>query len=211
MLCAVFSRRRRDVVGGVRVLEVAKVRLLLEQALGVAHVAVEEHAHRQAQVGEQPLVQVDDLGHAGLGEAAVLLDLLVLDVLEHALDDVADLLHVDRERDDVGPAPALLLRQRLARDLRQVELDRRIELVDGVVELRAARPTGAGRCCGSPGRCRAAWSRRRRPGAAPRAPRTRSRATASSGRAGRGGAAASSRRRPTARAASARRCGRPGR
>jgi hypothetical protein len=63
------------------------------------------------------LVQVADLGHAGLGEAAALADLLVLDVDQHALDDVADLLHVDGEADDVGPAPALALGQRLARDL----------------------------------------------------------------------------------------------
>ena len=135
MLCVGVVAQPGDVVGGVLVLEVAEVRLLLEQPLGVAHVAVEEHAHRQAQVGEQPLVQVDDLAHAGLGEAARLLHQLVLDVLQDALDDVADLLHVDRERDDVGPAAALLLRERLARDLRQVELDRRIELVDRVVEL----------------------------------------------------------------------------
>jgi hypothetical protein len=64
-----------------------------------------------------------------------LLDLLVLDVDQHALDDVADLLHVDGEADDVGPAAAFFLGQRLARDLGQVVLDRRIELVDGVVHL----------------------------------------------------------------------------
>ena len=73
-------------------------------------------------------------------EAAAFLDLLVLDVGDDPLDDVADLLHVDREGDDVGPAPALLLLQRLARDLRQVELDRRVQLVDDVVHL--AQPLG---------------------------------------------------------------------
>ena len=135
MLCTRVVAQAREVRGGVVVLEVAEARLLLEQPLRVAHVAVEEHAHAQPQVVEQPRVQLADLGHAGVGEAAALLDLLVLDVLQDALDDVADLLHVDREADDVGPAPALLLAQRLARDLGQVVLDRRIELVDGVVEL----------------------------------------------------------------------------
>ncbi|KAI1692121.1 hypothetical protein DdX_21421 [Ditylenchus destructor] len=51
------------------------------------------------------------------------------------LDDVADLLHVDREADDVGPAAAFLLAQRLARDARHVVLDGRVELVHRVVEL----------------------------------------------------------------------------
>ena len=55
--------------------------------------------------------------------------------MQDALDDVADLLHVDGEADDVGPAPAFLLAQRLARDLGQVVLDGRVELVDRVVEL----------------------------------------------------------------------------
>ena len=124
-----------EVGGCVLVLQLAEPRLLLEQLLCIAHMAVEEHAHAQAQVRQQALVQVRDLGHAGVREAALLADLLVLHVLQHALDDVADLLHVDRERDDLGPALALLLRQRGARDLRQVELDGGVERVDHFLHL----------------------------------------------------------------------------
>ena len=76
-----------------------------------------------------------DLGHASLGELAALADLLVLDVQQHALDRVADLLHVDGEADDVGPAPAFLLVELLARDLGQVVLDGRVQPVHGVVHL----------------------------------------------------------------------------
>src|SRR5262245_31616806 len=47
----------RDVAGCVLVLQVAEARLLLQQLACVAHVALEEHAHRQPQVGHQALVQ----------------------------------------------------------------------------------------------------------------------------------------------------------
>ena len=52
--------------------------LLLQQLLRVAHMAVQEHAHAQAQVAQQPLVQAGDLGHAGVGEAAPAADVLQL-------------------------------------------------------------------------------------------------------------------------------------
>jgi hypothetical protein len=61
------------------------------------------------------------------------LDLALRDVEQQALDDVADMLHVDRELDDVGPAARLVGLECLAADLRQVALDRRIQAVDLVV------------------------------------------------------------------------------
>ena len=61
-------------------------------------------------------------------------DLLVLEVDEDALDHVAHVLEVDGERDDLGPAAAVLLVERLAADLREVELHRGVEAVDVVVE-----------------------------------------------------------------------------
>ncbi len=123
---------------GICAFEVAEQHLLRQQFLRALQVAVQEHAHAEAEVRDEARVQVADLGHAGVGEIAVLGDLLVLDVGQHALDDVADLLEVDRERHDVGPAAALALVQRLARDLRQVELHRRVEVVDDVVLLAQA-------------------------------------------------------------------------
>jgi hypothetical protein len=119
----------------IRPLEVAEQHLLREELLCTLQVPVQEHAHAQPQVGDEPGVQVADLRHARVGEAPVLADLLVDDVGEHALDDVAHLLEVDRERDDVGPAPAFLLVERLARDLGEVEFDGGVEVVDDVVLL----------------------------------------------------------------------------
>ena len=139
MLSTVLPARRVEVRVGVGALQVAEQHLLREQLLRALQVAVQEHAHAEAQVGDEPRVQVADLGHAGLGEVAVLLDLLFLEVDQHALDDVADLLQVDRERHDVGPAPAFLLVERLARDLREVELHRGVQLVDDVVLLPQPR------------------------------------------------------------------------
>ena len=124
-----------QVRSGVIAFEFAKARLFFQQARGVAHVVVQEDAHRQAQVVQQARVQVVDLLHPGLGELHPALDLLVLDVDQHALDDVAHLLHADGETHDVGPAPALALVQRLARDLGHVVLDVRVQAIDRVVEL----------------------------------------------------------------------------
>src|SRR5260370_20076564 len=53
---------------------------LFRSLLRLAHIAVEEHAHRQAQVVQQVVQQLADLLRAGLGELAALLDLLVLNV-----------------------------------------------------------------------------------------------------------------------------------
>ena len=66
---------------GVRTLEVAKQHLLREQFLRALQVAVQEDAHAQPEIGDQPRVQVADLRHAGVGKTAVLRDLLVLDVV----------------------------------------------------------------------------------------------------------------------------------
>ncbi len=54
-------------------------------------------------------------------------------VEQQALDDVADVLQVDRELDDLGPAPRLVGVERFAADLRQIALDRRVQAVDLVV------------------------------------------------------------------------------
>ena len=103
---------------------------------------MQEHAHTEAQVGNQTSVKVANFFHARSGEAASLVDLLVLEVGDDALDDIADLLHVDRKRDDVGPAATLFLLQRLAADLGQVELDRRVKVIDDVVHLAQALREG---------------------------------------------------------------------
>ena len=63
---------------------------------------------------EQAGVHGTDLGQAGFREFAALADFFVFDVDQDALDDVAHLLHVDGEADDVRPASALFLTELLA-------------------------------------------------------------------------------------------------
>ena len=121
--------------GRVGALQIAEASFFFQQLLCVAHVAVEEHAHCQAQVGHQAGVQFVDLFHASFGELAAFLDLLVLNVDEHALDDVANLLHVDGEADDVSPPAAFALVQSLARNLRHVVLDGRVQLIHLIIEF----------------------------------------------------------------------------
>jgi hypothetical protein len=71
-------------------------------------------------------------------------DLLVAQVHEDALEDVPHVLEVDGERDDLGPAAAVALVERLAADLREVELDRGVEAVDVVVHgMRSSMRAGS--------------------------------------------------------------------
>ena len=79
MLSTVLPASRREMRVGVRALEIAEQHLLREQLLRALQVAVQEHRQAEPQVGDQPRVQVADLGHAGFGEVAALVDLLVLE------------------------------------------------------------------------------------------------------------------------------------
>ena len=118
---------------GVLAFKIPEVRLFLKKLLCILDLPIQENAHPEPQIGDQPLVHVADFRHARIREAPAGADLLVFDVLQDTLDGVTDLLHVDREGDDVGPAATLALGQGLPRDLGQVELDGRVQLVDGVV------------------------------------------------------------------------------
>jgi hypothetical protein len=129
-----------EVGAGVSALEVAELGFLRDQHLRALEIAVDEDVQRQAQRRHEPRVQLLDLPHARLGERAPLRDLLLLQVVDDVLDDVADVLEVDGEGHDLGPAAALALVQRLAADLRQVQLDRGVQLVHHVVHaLHLAR------------------------------------------------------------------------
>jgi hypothetical protein len=61
------------------------------------------------------------------------LDLPLGYIEQQPLDDVPHVLHVDRELDDLGPAPRLARLQGFAADLREVALDGRIQAIDLVV------------------------------------------------------------------------------
>ena len=122
-------------------------------SLRIAHVAVEENAHAQAQIGSEaaragarsrPCRRRRSCGSCGSSCPPRRCSTRSM--------HVADLLHVDGEGDDVGPAPALALGQRLSRDLREIELDRGVELVDRVVHVAQAVRPARGRCGGCTGR-----------------------------------------------------------
>ena len=179
MLCTVLPARRPMWMSAYARSRSRNSTFCASSRCALLQVAVEEHAHAEAQVGEQPLVQVADLGHAGLarscGSSSIFLSSMSGST-RSMMSPTCSMLIVN-ETMSAQRRPSLLV-ERLARDLRQVELDRRVELVDDVVHACAARRRARGRCCGSPAACRAASSRRRRRCAAPRAPRTRSRAPA---------------------------------
>ena len=120
---------------GVGAFQIAEQDFFGEQLLRALQIAVQEHAHTEAQVGNQTRVKIANFFHARGGETAPFVDLLFLEIVDDALDDVADLLHVDRERHDIRPAAAFLLFQRLVADLRKVELDRGVKVVDDIVHL----------------------------------------------------------------------------
>jgi hypothetical protein len=121
----------------VRVAQFQRTELILagEQLLRAFQVAVEKHTQPKLQVSQQSRMQIFDFGHPRNRKMQVVPDLLVRHVDQDALDDVARVLHVDRELDDVGPAFAFPFVQRLAADLGQVQFDRRIKIVDHVVHL----------------------------------------------------------------------------
>ena len=109
---------------------------LLEPAQATRRVQVAGEIDRQAQleaVDQQP-VQGGKFVHPGSREGAARSDLLAVDVAGHTLDQVAGLLQVDRQFDGLGPASAVALVQVVARHARQVQLDRRVERIDVVVE-----------------------------------------------------------------------------
>src|SRR5579862_3439318 len=114
------ARKASEVRVRVSALEITEQHLLREQFLRLLEIAVEEHRKPEPQVRDQSRMQIADLRHAGLGEVAPLVDLLVFEIGQDALDDVADLFHVDRRSEDVGPAPAFALLERFARNLREI-------------------------------------------------------------------------------------------
>src|SRR5205823_13487715 len=82
------------------------------------------------------LVEGGELLRTLAGELELALDLLAGKLGEVLVDDVADVLQVDAEGDNLHGPVALALVEAAARQLGDVELDRLIELVDHVVYAR---------------------------------------------------------------------------
>ena len=81
------------------------------------------------------MVEVTDLGQALRREGVALADLLLGELAQVLVDDVADMLEIGDQGDDLEQAAALLLGQLVARDLDEIELDRLVDGVDPVIGL----------------------------------------------------------------------------
>ena len=140
---------------------------------------VQEHGQPEPQVGDQRARAVRRSPPCRPSEKFRCLRIFFSSIsIRISLDDVADVLQIDRERHDVRPAPAFSLLERIAAHLRQVKLDRGVQIVDVVIhpvnfagELEIVGAQNGQRAC-------AAFARSCRPGASLRAPRMRWRAPA---------------------------------
>src|SRR5690606_1628097 len=99
----------REVAFGRGALGVAHANLLVEELARDLDVARDEDAEREAEALQHLSVQRLQLARAFVGEAAPVLYLLGGELHEVLVDDVADMLEVGREADDVGGATPLLL------------------------------------------------------------------------------------------------------
>src|SRR5579883_806054 len=121
-------------VGGLR-LGFADRRLLGHQPARKVEVTRGEDVERQAQILQHARMEGPELGHAFGRKGVAVLDLLACQFHQVLVDDIADMLEVGGEGQDLDVAPAFLLAEIRARDLDQVELDRFVQPVDGVVGL----------------------------------------------------------------------------
>lgn len=111
----------------------AQSRLLRDQLPGDLDVARHEHAEREFEVAHDLLMEGLQLRRALFRESEVPFDLLLSKLHQILVDNVADVLQVDRERDDLHGTLTVPFVQTLAGEPCHIELDRLIELVDRVV------------------------------------------------------------------------------
>ena len=108
-------------------------RLAGDQPARHGDVALHEDGERQAQALDGLGVQALDLGETCRREAQAAFDLLGRELHQVAVDDVADMLEIGGEGQDLDAAMALLGLELLLAEPRQIELDRLVQRVDRVV------------------------------------------------------------------------------
>ena len=91
----------------IRAFEIAEPLLLGQQTFGATQIVVEKHGQTQLQIADEPRLQVVQFAQPFFGKRQTVSDLLFLDVADDPLDDVARMLQVDGQRNDVGPAAAV--------------------------------------------------------------------------------------------------------
>ncbi len=116
-------------------LGIAHRRLVGEELTGEFEIARREDVERQRQRRGDAVVEIADLGQTLRREGIALADLLLGELAQVLVDDVADMLEIGDQGDDLEQAPALLLGQFVAGDLDQIELDRLVDGVDAVISL----------------------------------------------------------------------------
>lgn len=79
-----------------------------QQQAGAFRVGTEEHRQAQAQIGQQLLLQAGQLFQAYLGKFPTLAGFLLLDLAQHAFDQVTGEFEVNCQLDDFGPAAVVL-------------------------------------------------------------------------------------------------------
>lgn len=103
-------------VGGAA-LGIAHRRLVGEELAGEHDVARREDVERQRQRRGDAVVEIADLGQPLRREGIALADLLLGELAQVLVDDVADMLEIGDQGDDLEQAPALLLGELVAETL----------------------------------------------------------------------------------------------
>jgi hypothetical protein len=115
---------------------VPKFRFFLNQLAGLRHIPRHENGRCDFEAFEHPLVKGGELGGTLGRKLKLSLDFLGRNLAQVLVDDVARVLQVDREGDDLHGAAALAVIKAAARKLGDVKLDRFVQPIDGVVHPR---------------------------------------------------------------------------
>ena len=127
-----LAQARQIPLGG-RELALPQLCFCRDQLTSNVQIARHEDSDRELQIVDDLLMEFDEIGLALLGKGDAAPDLLGRKVHQILVDDVADVLEIHREGNDLHCAVAVAVIQAVARHSRHVQLDRLIEAVDRIV------------------------------------------------------------------------------
>ena len=113
----------------------AQVGLFLQQLARHFHIARHEQVAGHLQVGGDAMVEVGQFGQAFLREGQLVLDLLLRQLHQVLVDDVADMLQVGGEGQHVDIAAAFGFIQPMLGQFGEIQFDRLIQAVHRIVGL----------------------------------------------------------------------------
>src|SRR5260370_5016683 len=114
----------------------SQLRLFLDEGARDLDVIIDEDAEGELEVVDNALVEGRELRRSFLRELILVLDLLDGELHEVLVDDVADVLEVDRKRDDLHGASSVSIVKTFAGHLGHIELYRLVQAVHDVVHAR---------------------------------------------------------------------------